>query len=429
MTRNNIVGVPLRWLFMAALVLLFLGSSSALGWIGLSVDDPRAGLLERLHPSFYLVLPLLIFKVLSKGKMDWTPVSGEATSLVRGHVGLRRAFSSHALIVLVAIAASVLGITHGSVANTATTFLLAILCAIGISSLSLRELQRIRNILLLLLLANSLLGIVEKTTGFRLFTYTVAGIEKLYDPRPTAWFSHPLNNALLTALVLTYLLFAKARRQFQIYRFMMIAVHAFALLCFGGRTAVVVLIGLVVLDYALSAGRTAVTRRGAIALGFKTGVITASFGVLVLLAASGFLDDIILGRFLDDGGSANVRWSTLAIVREFDFEDALLGLGRDALIQLMAYYGIPNIELSWLLLVLTHGTLVGASLLITLLLLLFRASRSLDAPTGYMILVFVIVTFGYTSFGTSSLLLAQLATMIAAFTGTNFRYMEARKCG
>lgn len=409
---------------MAGLLLLFVGSSSALHWAGLSLDDPSAGLLARLHPSFYLVIPFLVSKLLSRGRMDWIPTHGESTSFVRGEAGLRRTFSAHAAVVLVAIAGSALGVTHGSVANTVTTFLLPVLCVVGISSLSLKELRHIRNILLLLLLLNSTLGIIEKAAGFRLFPYTVAGVEKLGDPRPTAWFSHPLDNALITSLVLIYLLFAKSGG-LRNYRFPMIIVHGLALISFGGRTAAVALLVLILFDYLRFVARTAVTRKGVVDLSLKGGAILASFGVLALLAASGFLDDL-LGRFQDDGGSAQVRWNTLALVGDFDFADALLGVGSGQLRQLMHYYEIVNVEFSWLLLVLTHGLIVGAALLTSLFLLLFRA-RGLNAPAGYMVLVFWVVSFGYTSFGASSLLLAQLATMVAAFTGTNFKYIEARK--
>lgn len=425
-SQLNIARQPFRHLFIVGLLVLFIGSPSALGWVGLSLDDSQAGLLSRLHPSFYLTIPFLISKVMSKGRSDWAPSSGAGVPFVKGGSGLRGSFIAYAVTVLVATVASILGMTQGSLANTATTFVLPIICVVGISSLSPGDLRHVRNILLVFLLFNSLLGICEKMVGFRLFAYTVAGTEKLNDPRPTAWLSHPLDNALITSLVLTYLIFGEVRRRLRASRFLMIIVHALALVSFGGRTAAVVLLGLLIADFLRSLAKTVITGKGVVKMASKGSVIVGTVGVLALLALSGFLDELI-GRFQDDGGSADVRWSALALVQGFDFAGNLGGLGDRALRELMYYYGISNVEFSWLLLLLTHGLLVGSALLLSLCLLLAWASKSLAPPVGYMLLVFSIVTFGYTSIGANSLLLAQLAVLVAALVGTNFKYVAVLK--
>jgi hypothetical protein len=410
---------PSRQVFILGLVLLFVGSFSALGILGLKLADKDAGILSRLHPTFYLIIPFLFLQFITHGKMRGNAAWEHDGVLAPNQRSLRRAYIAHAGIVVVAIAASILGITHGSIANSVTTFLLPVFCYAGINRLSPADLRTIRNALLIFMLVNSLLGIAEKAFEFRLFAYTVGLNEKLNDPRPTAWLSHPLNNALLTALVLTYLMYSKRTIAFRIP---MIAVHGFALICFGGRTAIVALLALLALDYCLSWARAA-TGRNALPLVGKTLALLIAAGAIAVMINLGYLDDLIR-RFSEDSGSASVRWQTLDLINGVDFRSIPLGISNEGLEQALSYYGIYNIEFSWLSLILMHGLVLGSALVASLVFLLLRLGWSLGRPASYMAVLFVVVTFGYTSIGSSSLLIAQLLVLMAAFQETNFTHIR-----
>lgn len=401
----------IRYLFVLGIVFIFLGSTSFLALMGFAMGDENAGFLQRIHPSFYLCMPLICIMFLSLKNTNFKIIipkvllDGESKSLSW------KSFSIYALVVVLSIVFILLGITQASLMNTVTTFLLPVICIIGLLKLKKSELLFLRNFVVYFLLFNSILGIIENFTEYRMFPYMIGAIEKVADPRPTAWFSHPLNNALITTFILIYFIYSKTTENSLFIRCLSIFIHGLALTCFGGRTALIVLGFVLIFNYLRTLAST--TLFGKEYKSFILQTVGIVLGIIIILYLHQFgVFDNILGRFEDDGGSADVRWGALDLIAGLDLSRILFGVSDAQLDALLIYYRLYTIEFSWLYILLKHGLMVGTALFISMCSMLYYLTKSAGKPAGFMGLAFIVITFGYTSIASANLGLAQLILMI-----------------
>lgn len=401
----------IRYLFVLGIVFIFLGSTSFLALMGFVMGDENAGFLQRIHPSFYLCMPLICIMFLSLKNTNFKIIipkvllDGEFKSLSW------KSFSVYALVVVLSIVFILLGITEASLINTATTFLLPVICIIGLLKLKKSELLFLRNFVIYFLLFNSILGIIENFTGYRMFPYMIFGGEKLNDPRPTAWFSHPLNNALITSLILIYFIYSKTTQNSLFIRYLSIFIHGLALTCFGGRAALVVLVFVIFLNYIRTLLKTIMFGKEYKSFILQTVGLMIGIIIILYLHQFGIFDNILL-RFEDDGGSADVRWGALDLIVSLDFSRLVFGISQDEIESLLIYYRLYTIEFSWLYILLKHGVIMGMALLLSMCSMLYYLSKTFGRPIGFICFAFLIITFGYTSIASVSLILVQLMLII-----------------
>ena len=390
-------------------LLIFFASASFLRGFGLELNNPDAGLIQRLHPSFYLLTPFSLLILISH--FSGSDFSVRRSAEREGFISF--SFCFYMAAVALALVCAMFGFTEASVAATASTFLLPIFVYASTRLITNSGADYLRKALLLMIFANSLLGIFEKVFEYRLFEYIVGITEKLNDNRPTAWFSHPLNNALITSIVLVGMIYSKYIER-NIYYWIAVVAHVVALFCFGGRTAAVAVALVIVVDYLASAFKLAKSGRGVLPLFIKTiGILLACMAVYWLMGV-GFIDSFVQ-RFVDDGGSAQVRWNTIKLVMDFDYIGALSGINASSLQGLLSYYDIFNIEFSWFLLIMSHGLIVGCFLIVAMIAFIRDLCKGGGKSSLYMAFIFISVTFGFTSIASVSLLLSQLVIMIFIF--------------
>lgn len=390
-------------------LLIFLASASFLRQVGLDINNPDAGLIQRLHPSFYLLTPFSILVLMAH--LSGSDFLVRKSTEREGFISF--SFYFYMAAVALAVACAAIGFTEASVAATASTFLLPVFVYASARLITKDGIASLRTALLLFIFANSLLGIFEKVFEYRLFEYMVGTTEKLNDNRPTAWFSHPLNNALITAIVLVGMIYSKTMER-NIYYWSAVVAHVVALFCFGGRTAAVAVALVIAFDYLASAFKLAKSGRGVLSIFIKTiGILLACIGVYWLMGV-GFIDSFVQ-RFVDDGGSAQVRWNTIKLIMDFDYMGALSGINITSLQGLLSYYDIFNIEFSWFLLIMSHGLIVGCLLIVSMIAFIRGLCKGGGKSSLYMAFIFISVTFGFTSIASVSLLLSQLVIMMFIF--------------
>jgi hypothetical protein len=409
--------------FLIALA-IFLGSFSSLTVFGFSMGDESAGLVARLHPAFYLTALVLAVLFAHSFSCSGSLPSVGVESYTDKH--LDKVLGTYIGVVVLALIASGTGVTNGSLANTATTFLLPGLILVAFRYLNEKQRMSIATFVVIFMLLNSIIGVLEKYGDFRIFAYTIGTVEKVLDPRPTAWFSHPLNNATLTGLLLIYFLYSNEARRFgRLFRYLNIGLHGVALASFGGRTAVVGIGVIIVIDYLRSFGRLTTHGKGVITFVIKTVSLLAGAVLLLYMLRIGLFDDL-MERFIDDGGSADVRWSSIDIFMDLGIGAALNGLDAGAMEVLLSNYTIPTIELSWQYLILKHGFVIAGLLICAYYYYLLALAKKVGSPAGYMVFFFCIVTFGFTSIASASLLTSQLMIIVVSLL---FRTPHLRSVG
>ncbi len=211
------------------------------------------------------------------------------------------------------------------------TFLSAILLIYLISDLTPRQHRILTNCIHVVMCANALLGIAEVATGWRLTPLIVSGTELTWDWRASAFFGHPLENAMITGLYTLMLAFGADARLPLPARLAIIALECLSQAAFGGRASMSISFAILALRaiyifVGILRGDRFDPRLAAVILM----ILPLGIGA-VLVAYDAGLFDRLLERFTDDNGSAATRVSLLRIFFGFPFTDLLIAPPPDLL--------------------------------------------------------------------------------------------------
>lgn len=246
---------------------------------------------------------------------------------------------------------------------------------------------------------NAVLAAAELVMGgnvFPLTTYSPDGMVTL-EPRATAFLSHPLHAASVTAAYIVSLLLGAGRLLRPGLRIPMIALQVLALLAFGGRTAlllILVIVGLALVwrSVQVLAGG-AVSRRG---LAVAAALVPLAVALVATLAAAGFFDAFI-DRFSEDGGSARSRVLMLPLLMSFDWTDFLWGAPTDYVRAQIYAFGLEwGVENPFIQMGVYQGVVVATFITVGLGLVFLELSRRLEPRALVAIGVYLLLcaTFG-----------------------------------
>lgn len=293
----------------AAVPAAFLGSPALLYALGINYAGAGGNPLEKIHIATLLALVALGFSVLPDGRMQFSRLSPSVFFWLISLIG----FASGQLLVL-----------GRPLSGLVVTFLTPVLLLYLVGEARPSALRTLRRLLLLLLLANSLVGLVEVATDEALLPRVAGAFEIESDGRALGLVGNPLMAGFLAGIGVLHLVIGGATRGFRRFAPVEILVHGAALLAFGGRLALVatvlLLVAFVLFDTRAFAQRPVgqrVALRGFLVLGLL------ACGLAGLTA--GLADDI-LGRMVDDGGSASTRWAALTLAAQLPPEALLFGL-------------------------------------------------------------------------------------------------------
>jgi hypothetical protein len=311
---------PISDAIMAGLALLVLGllltvSPMALNALGWNYDGVGGAGPTRFHPSSYLTI--LLFLVIAF--RDGNPL---ASALAAIGQDLRIA-----LFMLVWLTVFIHGVMNQDLPAAALidTFLIPLLMFICFRRLDETTRRRMEGLMHLALAANALLGLGEFISGMRLTPYIAGGILITDDWRSTALLGHPLGNALMTGCYIMMLLMGGGRLLTGRTRYAVLGLQFSAMVAFGGRASLVLLILFAAAVFAialfrfLAGGKLKLKHAATIGLLFP--LLLGALGALFEL---GFFDKFIL-RFVEDKGSAEARIVMFELFRGFTWTELLLG--------------------------------------------------------------------------------------------------------
>jgi hypothetical protein len=335
--------------FLAAIT-AFVVSAMTLDEIGVLYDAPGGSFLAKLHPATYLSLIALIVDVAGRpGRLAYL------ADLPRRFPGAAFFAANWAMIVLYVALFS-----HTPATPLIDSFFVALAMLVLYEDLDAENRAALRALLHLVMFANACLGIAEYAGHFRLTPFVTGGRLITDDYRSTALFGHPLLNAGTTGLYALMLFFGADRSLKTPLRFALLAIQVVALVPFGGRTSLVLTLGVIALG--LLRGLADLMR------GARFDMRWALAGALALPAAAAALAALWLGggldplieRFTDDRGSAEARVVIFQLFDAFSLEDILLGPDPARLASLQQTLGIEyGIENGWLGLVFQYGALMS----------------------------------------------------------------------
>lgn len=409
----NVAAIPLRsfadarrWssaLLVVSVMIVFSVSPMALGALGVNYDSVGGAFWQKLHPATFIAAVAFFLHVLGE-RRPWAYLKN-----------LPARFPGAALFVaiwLLLIAYAVL-VQHLPITALIETFLLAVVALLMHDDLTFEMRDFLRVFLHVLLFVNAALGVFEFLTHYRLFPYVISGEEVTGDYRSTALLGHPLLNAGTTgAYVLCLYLGADAALK-PLTRTLLIGLQILGLAAFGGRTSLlmssVIMGGGLLKDFALLLlGRRFDARR-------VLAVILISPAVVIALAyavSAGLFDDLI-GRFIDDNGSAEARIIMIKMFDAFDFTDLMLGPDPEAVSSTQRTLGIGvGIENTWIALLFQDGALMTLFFVVGLCALFWEFWRRSRKGAAFLFLFFIVVISSAIGLASKTTMFLQFALLL-----------------
>lgn len=312
-------------------LLMLLVSPMGLNAIGWNYDGLGGSGPTRFHPATYLTVLLFLAIALRDGN----PLASILTAFGRD--------ARLILFFLVWVVVFWHGTTNQQLPAAALidTFLMPLLMLLNFKRLQPATRATMARLVHIAFTLNALLGLGEFLTGLRLTPYVAGGVLITDDWRSTALLGHPLGNALMTGCYATALMLGGGRELVGWQRPAMIGLQFAAMVAFGGRASLVLL----VLFGAVALARITLVFLAGMRLQLRHFTLLAIIIPLVLGAIGalfefGFFDKFIL-RFVEDKGSAEARIVMFELFRGFTLPELLFGPPQ---VQLGYYVNVYRLE-------------------------------------------------------------------------------------
>ncbi len=397
------------WIRSAAVVFTFLAAITAfvvsamtLYGIGVPYDAPGGNFLEKLHPATYLSLVALILDAAARSD----PL-GAVADLPRRFPGATFFVANWAMIV-----AYVGLFRHTPATPLIDSFSCAVAMLVLYDRLDDADRMLLRRLLHVIMFANASIGIIEFATHFRLTPFVTGGRLITDDYRSTALFGHPLLNAGSTGLYALMLFFGADRSLNPPLRFGLLLTQVVALIAFGGRTSLVLTIGVIALGVLRPIADLIRGRRFDMRFALASAFVAPAIGGALAAAWLGGALDPLIERFVHDRGSAEARVVMFQLFDAFSIEDILLGPDPERLASLQNTLGIQyGIENGWLGLVFQYGALMSIVFALGLFALIGEFWRRSLAYGSVIVICFLLQATSSASLSVKSFDFNQFATL------------------
>jgi len=270
---------------------------------------------------------------------------------------------------------------------------------------------------------NAVLGLAEYALNTRFFPFRFDGVALEWDYRSNGLLGHPLENAQIAGLYVMALLGGGGASMPKGLRPAAILLQLAALVPFGGRTALLLTLGLMTLWliprvlHVLRGARLPLPAFATIA------VLAPMIAVGVGLVAVGGFFDVMLDRFADDGGSARSRVEMFEIFNHLPAREIFIGASNDVIDSLRNSRGLEwGIENPVVRLLLYQGVAFTTFLIAGFALFLLEIARRLSSGYAMAMIFFLVIINSYESISNKTLGLAQFVVLLLVM----FPKVEAR---
>lgn len=359
---------------------LFLVSALALNAWGFNYETTGGTVFEKIHPATWAAFAALALLLLRRP----APLP-YLNALVKSSPGL--------LVYGIAFAVlfqHIVLVQRMAFTPVIDTFLAPLALFICLAQAAPAQRGRLALLLHAAMFANALLGLYESGTGWRLtpFAPTPGGIGFETDWRSSAFLGHPLTNAMTTGVYALALAQGGGRALAPLLRPAALLIQIIAMVAFGGRASLVILLALLGLVACLGGYRAA---SGARVNLVQAGLVIAAIPLAAILLdqaiASGFFDRLA-ERFVDDKGSAKSRLVLVQLINQFSWSELLIGPDPDKLGSLQTLEGVEfGIESFWIGFMLAYGLVASGFFFIGLACFCRELLRE-TGPGAWIVLVF-----------------------------------------
>lgn len=390
-------------LTLSGTLCFFLVSPMLLDRWGFNYGLAGGSALEKMHPGTWLILMAFACRAAAEGN----PLAF-LVAVARGYGALCLYLCGWALLMAQAMLVQKIAFTP-----LLDTFLMPALLLVLLADLPGAALRRLAGALHAVMAANALIALFEFFTGQRLTPFLVAGFEISGEWRATALLGHPLSNAALTGCYVLVLMAGGWRSLPRGSVLPLVALQTVAMVAFGGRAALVLLL----LALALKGGLMLLRLLAGARVPLSSACVAAALlplGVAVVYGAveAGFFDRFAQ-RFVSDDGSASARLAMVQVLQAFPFGDILIGPDPARLATLVRVEGIEfGIESFWIAMILTYGLAASAALFAGLGLFCLEIARAAGGRGLPVLLYFFAVASTSVSLSSKTVLLGMAVALI-----------------
>ncbi len=374
---------PMFWLTGLTIFILIVISSMVLTRFGIHYDLQGGMPLEKIHPAHFLAMFVLMVLWLSHTR----PMEFVDRLFVR-HKG-----TMFFLVTWVLLLFQIVVVQSKPFTPIIDTFIMPIVMLFVLTSMDEHGRFKLARLLHLLMFANGLLALAEFAFGFRLTPLDAGGVIIEGDWRASALLGHPLTNALLTGCYLIVFSLGGGRDLPWILRPLVFGISLLAMNAFGGRMALVSLLGFLGVVYGL---KMIAPLHGAVSSrrNWLLGVLLVPLGIMALVV--GFetgLFDQMLERFVNDKGSASARVYMFEVFRDLNWLDIMIGPDQEYVASLLRAQGVNfGIESFWIAFILSYGFIVSMVFFVGLFAFLYDVVRVSALSAAWPILYFLTVS-------------------------------------
>ncbi len=312
---------------------------------------PSAPMYQRFFPHFYITLIVLLF-------------------IDKSH--LKRSKEEIALVVCFVVLVfymTLVGNTSGF-GNLLNCLILPIFISFILNGSNSVTLKRVRSLLFTFFVINCILAITERILQFNIFPLLgTEGDEEVVDNvfRSTAIQNHPLNNALFTSIIMSFILVDKQLSPLKKYGLLFLGYSGF--LCYNTRSSIVlwgVILALHFIFVLFSGDKKFRKIKPWLIIAFV--VVVISF--YLLLFVYGWGNRLVQLDFSDDP-STYQRLKLIRLISSLNISDFLIGISATDADKLFLRFDLEHVENYWILYIIRYG-IIFTVILIVLYARLFK---------------------------------------------------------
>lgn len=387
-------------------LLLFGVSAMTLSALGIAYDQAGGSFLQKFHPATYAACLALAVRFIARpNPFGWL------ARLVERFPGAAYFVTTWSVMIVFAAL-----VQHAPVSPIIDSFLCSVALLVLYADADERTRATMRIALHAFMFVNACIGIGEFVTQTRLTPYVAAGKIILHDYRSTALLGHPLINAGTAAAYALMLIYGADRGLNLLLRLILIAMQMAALVTFGGRTAIVLCMGLGAARFFRPGldvlGGRRFDMRAALVAALSAPVLLAA---IVVLAQRGTFDGL-LERFADDKGSSDARLLIFQIFDYFTLDELLFGPDQQRLSTIQNTLGIEyGIESSWFGFLFGYGAFMALFFMVAFAALMWEYWRRCKPGAWALFAYLVVQLTSAAGVSVKTLMLNQFVVLLLAF--------------
>lgn len=413
---TELINVAMIALLLLAVIVTFTVSSTMLTDWNIHYLTAGGAFYEKLHPATYLTALAFLLLLIRRGN----PI-GEINRLF-SDAKLLFVYLFSWLFLLVQVV-----VLDRPFTLIIDTFLLPLIFCLIVWQLSPLQRRPLAWAIHATILINVALGYYEYVSGHRLFPLTLGNVLVVGEWRSAALLGHPLTASGIVAGYIIALLLRPQLCPNATLRIPILTVCIGSLMAFGGRTA---LVSVVVVMLCMAIYRITRLLRGdrmpLPAVIVSLCVIFALAGAILLALDAGIFDKMLL-RFSSDKGSTLARYATFRLLSHFDWYELILGPSPARVNALQTQLGLDyGIENFWISCIVQFGLVHTILLTIGLAAFFVEILRRSHRAALVVTLLTLVIAASSVSFSSKNIQLYQFVILITVLLPrTSARQSEA----